>query len=83
MLKILKKRVDRPVSETAISWIIQQKEIASVILGVSTLKQLESATLALRYPISPEAVSDITADLAARFDENLFKLPLKMLDTNY
>jgi aryl-alcohol dehydrogenase-like predicted oxidoreductase len=83
VLKILRRRVDRPVSETAISWIIQQKEIAGVILGVSTLKQLESATLALQYPISPEAVSGITADLATRFGEDLFKLPLKMLDTNY
>ena len=83
VLKILRRRVDRPVSETAISWMIQQKEIAGVILGVSNLKQLESATLALRHPISPEALSDITADLATRFGEDLFKLPLKMLDTNY
>jgi L-glyceraldehyde 3-phosphate reductase len=83
VLKILKNRVDRPVSETAISWIVQQKEIASIILGVSTLKQLESATLALQYPISPEAVSDITADLATRFGDDLFNLPLKMLDTSY
>ena len=80
---ILSKVADRPVSESAISWVLQQEGIHAVTLGISSLDQLHSAIQAINYPLDKSHVELINLEICRRFGETIFNLPREMFDRDY
>ena len=80
---ILAEVADRPTSESAISWVLHQKGICAVTLGVSSVSQLNSAIQAVNYPLERSQLEFIDFEIARRFGEDIFKLPVTMFDRDY
>jgi aryl-alcohol dehydrogenase-like predicted oxidoreductase len=80
---ILLKAADRPISESAISWVLQQEGICAVTLGISSAAQLDSATQAVNYPLEKSQIEFIDFEISRRFRKDVLKLPIKMFDHNY
>jgi aryl-alcohol dehydrogenase-like predicted oxidoreductase len=80
---ILAEVADRPTSESAISWVLHQEGICAVTIGVSSVAQLDSAVQAIKYPLERSQLEFIDFEIARRFGEDIFKLPISMFDRDY
>ena len=80
---ILAEVADRPTSESAISWVLHQEGVRAVTLGISSVSQLNSAIQAINYPLEKSQLELIDFEIANRFGQDVFKLPVTMFDRNY
>jgi aryl-alcohol dehydrogenase-like predicted oxidoreductase len=80
---ILAKVADRPISETAISWVLNQKGICAVTLGVSSVSQVDSAIRAIKFPLEKTQVELIDSLITESLGDKIFNLPVSMFDRNY
>jgi aryl-alcohol dehydrogenase-like predicted oxidoreductase len=67
------ERIDRPMAEVAIAWVLQQPPVAAVIIGARAPEPLREDLHAASLTLPPQTLTDLdeaTADLKAALGPN-------------
>ena len=83
MKKCFSDNSERDLSEIALSWVLNRKGLEGVILGVSSLSQLDSAIRAIKNPEEVSVLSRIEASISDSELNTAKNLPSKLFDLNY
>jgi aryl-alcohol dehydrogenase-like predicted oxidoreductase len=63
------RRLERPPAEVALAWVAQRPQVASVLIGATSLAQLDANLLALSLRLPAEAVVELDAASAPEPNE--------------
>ncbi len=58
-LNIFANKIDKPLNQIAINWLVNNKNVTSIIAGVSNLEQLQSNVDSLSWKLDDEMMSEI------------------------
>jgi aryl-alcohol dehydrogenase-like predicted oxidoreductase len=76
VLQEIAKRLNTPVAQVAIAWLLHQPSVTSVIIGAKTLAQLKDNLGAVDVTLSPEDLKNIDSisGLTPEYPQWMFSL---------